>query len=64
MQTTKQAAEYLDIKELLDITASKVASMICGQTVEQIRQNFGIRNDFTKEEEEQIQRENQWCQME
>ncbi|KAM0874460.1 hypothetical protein ACQ4PT_037407 [Festuca glaucescens] len=55
------AANYLDIKELLDLTCQTVADMIKGKTPEEIRKTFNIKNDFTKEEEEEIRRENQWA---
>jgi S-phase kinase-associated protein 1 len=56
-----QAANYLDIKELLDLTCQTVADMIKGKSPEEIRTTFNIKNDFTKEEEEEIRRENQWA---
>lgn len=56
------AANYLDIKSLLDLTCAKVASMIKGKTPEQIRQQFNIVNDFTPEEEAQVREENKWCE--
>ena len=49
---TQQAANYMDIKPLLDLTCAKVASMIKGKTPEQIRKTFNIQNDFTPAEEE------------
>ena len=55
------AANYLNIKELLDLTCQKVADMIKGKTPEEIRKQFNIKNDFTPEEEEEIRRENQWA---
>jgi S-phase kinase-associated protein 1 len=55
------AANYLEVKGLLDLTCQKVADMIKGKTPEQIRQTFGIVNDFTPEEEEEIRKENQWA---
>ena len=55
------AANYLDIKGLLNIGCKSVAKMITGKTPEQIRQLFNIKNDFTPEEEEQIRKENEWC---
>merc|ERR1712064_138489 len=45
------AANYLDIKSLLDLSCAKVASMIKGKTTEEIRKQFNIVNDFTPEEE-------------
>merc|ERR1711916_387803 len=55
------AANYLDIKPLLDLTCKTVANLIKGTTPEQIRQTFNIKNDFTPEEEEQIRKWNGWC---
>ncbi|CAL5095144.1 unnamed protein product [Urochloa decumbens] len=46
------AANYLDVKGLLDIVCKKVADMIRGKSVEEIRRAFSIQNDFTPEEEE------------
>ncbi len=52
----------MDIKPLLDLTCSKVASMIKGKTPEQIRKTFNITNDFTPEEEEAVRNENKWAE--
>lgn len=56
------AANYLDIRPLLDIGCKTVANMIKGKTPEEIRRTFNIQNDFTPEEEDQIRRENQWAE--
>ena len=56
------AANYMDIKSLLDLTCAKVASMIKGKTPEEIRKTFNIVNDFTPEEEAQVREENKWCE--
>lgn len=56
------AANYLDIKSLLDLTCKTIANMIKGKTPAQIRETFGIEDDFTPEEEEQIRKENEWCE--
>ena len=56
------AANYLDIKPLLDLTCKAVADEIKGKTPEQIRTRFNIKNDFTPEEEEEVKRENAWCE--
>ncbi|KAL8514798.1 hypothetical protein ACS0TY_013761 [Phlomoides rotata] len=55
------AANYLNIKNLLDLTCQNVADMIKGKTPEEIRKTFNIKNDFTPEEEEEVRRENQWA---
>lgn len=54
LETVLQAANYLDIKGLLDVTCKTVANMIKGKTPEEIRKTFNIKNDFTEEEEAQV----------
>ncbi|KAF8463610.1 E3 ubiquitin ligase complex SCF subunit sconC [Kalaharituber pfeilii] len=56
------AANYLDIKPLLDVGCKTVANMIKGKSPEEIRKTFNIQNDFTPEEEDQIRRENEWAE--
>ena len=57
------AANYLDIKDLLDLSCKRVADDIkkC-KTPQEIRRRYNIKNDFTPEEEEEIRKENAWCQ--
>ena len=55
------AANYLNIKTLLDLTCMTVANMIKGKTPEEIRKTFNIKNDFTPEEEEEVKKENAWA---
>ncbi|KAL6497918.1 SKP1-like protein 4 [Orobanche hederae] len=55
------AANYLDIKSLLDLMCETVANMMRGKTPEEIRKTFHIKNDYTPEEEEEVRRENQWA---
>ena len=56
------AANYLDIKPLLELSCAKVASLIKGKSVQEIRKYFNIENDFTPEEEQQIMEENKWAE--
>ena len=56
------AANYLDIKPLLEVTCAAVAAMMKGKSIEEIRELFNIENDFTPEEEEQIREENKWAE--
>jgi S-phase kinase-associated protein 1 len=56
------AANYLDIKPLLDAACKKISDMIKGKTPEEIRKAFNIKNDFTPEEETRVRLENEWCE--
>jgi len=51
------AADYLDINCLLDLSCAKVASIIKNKTPTEIRKTFNITNDFTPEQEEHIEKE-------
>uniref|UniRef100_A0A7S2S9U3 Uncharacterized protein n=1 Tax=Eucampia antarctica TaxID=49252 RepID=A0A7S2S9U3_9STRA len=57
------AANFMDIKPLLDLTCFAVAVLIKGKSADEIRKIFNISNDFTPEEEEQVRQENQWCEQ-
>ena len=50
------------MRGLLDVSCKTVANMIKGKSPEEIRRTFNIKNDFTPDEEEQIRRENAWCE--
>ncbi|GKB61205.1 SKP1-like protein 1A [Tanacetum coccineum] len=52
------AANYLNIKSLLDLTCQTVADMIKGKIPEEIRKTFNIKSDVTSEEEEEVRKEN------
>lgn len=56
------AANYMDIKPLLELSSAKVASMMKGKSTEEIRKIFNIVNDFTPEEEIAIMAENKWAE--
>ncbi|XP_020210747.1 SKP1-like protein 1A [Cajanus cajan] len=50
------AAHYLKIEKIYDLGCEETARRIRGNTPEQIRQIFKIKNDFTPEEEEENKR--------
>ena len=56
------AANFMDIKSLLELSCAKVASMIKGMTIVETRKFFNIENDFSPEEEAQIMDENKWAE--
>ncbi|AES87708.1 putative S-phase kinase-associated protein [Medicago truncatula] len=55
------AANYLNIKSLLDLTCMTTMDNIKDKTPEEIRKIFNIKNDYTPEEEEEVRRENSWA---
>eukprot|EP00056_Hartaetosiga_gracilis_P014132 m.239808 g.239808 ORF g.239808 m.239808 type:complete len:166 (+) comp14085_c0_seq1:165-662(+) len=55
------AANFMDIKNLLELCCKQVAGIIKGKSVEELRETFGLKNDFSEEEWAQVQRENAWC---
>lgn len=55
-------ANYMDIRLLLELMCGCVANQIKGKTPAEIRAHLNITTDFTPEEEEQIRKENEWCQ--
>lgn len=56
-----QVANFMAVEDLLDSCCRKIASMIRGKCVEEIRKLFNIENDFTPEEEEEIREESRWA---
>ena len=56
------AANFLDIESLVNLGCAKIATIIKGKSVEEIRDVFGIQNDFTPHEEAQLREENKWAE--
>ncbi|CAN8253636.1 unnamed protein product [Cochlearia groenlandica] len=55
------AANYLNFKELLEVTCQTVADRIKEKSVEEIREIFNIVNDYSPEEEKVVRDENSWA---
>ncbi|CAA7057921.1 unnamed protein product [Microthlaspi erraticum] len=55
------AANYLSIGGLLSLACRRVADYIKDKTPEEVRQIFGIENDFTPEEEEAARKQAVWA---
>jgi S-phase kinase-associated protein 1 len=56
------AANFLDLKPMLNITCKAVAEMIKGRTPEDIKKIFGVEGDFTQEEKDKVINENHWLE--
>lgn len=56
------AANFMDIKPLLDLTCLAVAIQIKGKSAQELRQMFNISNEYTPEEQAQIANENEWVE--
>ncbi|KAK3001148.1 hypothetical protein RJ639_021073 [Escallonia herrerae] len=55
------AANYLEIKGLMETACLKVADNIKDMMPEEVREYFCIENDFTPEEEAEIRKEHEWA---
>ncbi|KAI9070770.1 hypothetical protein K1719_019451 [Acacia pycnantha] len=55
------AANYMEIKSLLDFSCQIVSDMIKNKMPEEVRSIFNLTNDFTPDEEAQIRKENAWA---
>jgi len=56
------AANFLDLKPMLDVTCKAVAEMVKGKTPGDIKKVFGVEGEFTQEEKEQVLRDNPWLE--
>ncbi|KAJ0967013.1 hypothetical protein J5N97_023930 [Dioscorea zingiberensis] len=54
------ASDFLRVKDLQILTCSRVANIIKGKSVDDIRTTFNISNDLSPEEEADVRKENQW----
>ncbi|GMY21905.1 SKP1-like protein 14 [Fagus crenata] len=55
------AANYLNIKEMLEFLNQSVADRIKNKSVEYVRRFFGIESDYTPQEEAQLREEFAWA---
>jgi len=55
------AANFLDIKPLVDICLAKIACMFKGKSIEDLRKEYQIEQEFTPELEEEIKKEYPWA---
>jgi S-phase kinase-associated protein 1 len=56
------AANFMDIKPLLDLTCLAVSILIKGKSAAELREMFNISSDFSPEEDAQIKKENAWVE--
>ena len=56
------AANYLNIKGLLELGCKTAANQIKGKSAEEVRQMWGIECDLSPEEEEKLKKENAWAE--
>jgi S-phase kinase-associated protein 1 len=56
------AANYLDIKPLLELACATVVSMVKSKNREELKETFKITHEFTAEEEAKIRADNKWCE--
>ncbi|CAG2180292.1 unnamed protein product, partial [Oppiella nova] len=54
------AADFMHITGLVEVGAKHICSTIKGKSCQEVRQILKITNDLTPEEEETIQKENEW----
>lgn len=58
--TLTRAANFLDHKRLLHVLGKKIGNWIKGKTPAEIKTFFGLKTDFTEEDEERVRKENNW----
>lgn len=56
-----QAADYLDIKSLFELTCRTLASLIKDRTIIEVRKMFNVENDFSVVEEKAVRKEFAWA---
>lgn len=57
-----QAANFMQVRDLLTLCALRIALWFKGKTPEEIKAKFGITRDFTPEEEEEVRERYKWAE--
>lgn len=56
------AANFLDLKGLLDVCCRTVANSVLGKTPKEIYEMFGVAEELTPEEEAEVRKDNPWLE--
>jgi S-phase kinase-associated protein 1 len=56
------ATNYLDIQSFLNVLLKHGANQLKGKTPDQLCEFFGVKNDFTAEQLEEVAKENPWLE--
>ncbi|MQL85481.1 hypothetical protein Taro_017989 [Colocasia esculenta] len=56
-----RAANFLEAPGLLDVTCDAAADAVMNMTVEEVREYFGLVNDYTPEEEAALRKQHEWA---
>lgn len=60
LQRLLLAALYLDIPDLFTLTAQRSSLTMVDKSPEQVRQEWGLEDDLTEEEKQDIRRQHPW----
>ena len=60
LQRLLLAALYLDIRDLYILAAQRSANLMVNKTPEQVRQEWGLEDDLTEEDKQNIRTEHVW----
>ncbi|XP_051152547.1 SKP1-like protein 10 [Andrographis paniculata] len=59
--TLASASNYMGAQVVLDEACQRTADMMKNKSVAWVRKNFGIKNNFTPEEEEAMREKHEWA---
>lgn len=63
LKNLTNAANYLDINNLLELCCAKIALLLKGKSKEEMRSLINLDNDFSITEEKEIKREHEWVHL-